>query len=410
MNPSYRIVFYVSGHGFGHTSRTIEVIHAVLRARPEAQIVVKTSAPPRLFARTLRLRSPLEFARGDPELVEASGQAHERGCELVELQCDAGMVQIDSLKVDTAESIRRAVGFQKGLPELIASEAAYLGNSGTRVVVGDIPPLAFAAAHAAGIPSVALGNFTWDWIYDDYRDEAAAGLARDLRRLYAKATVALRLPMAGGFEGMEPVTRDIPFVARHSSRMQDDVRRALGVPPRAEGKPLVLMSFGGYGVAGLDTAALAQLKDYTIATTDSPAFAASPLRRGRPAAHNAIRPAAGVLHISEQQVYDNGLRYEDLVRGADVVVTKPGYGIISEAIANDAALLYTSRGHFVEYDLLVKEMPRYLRARFIEQDDLLRGNWTDALEKLLQQPAPPETPALNGAEIAAAEILRQGQD
>ena len=68
MNPSYRIVFYVSGHGFGHTSRTIEVIHAVLRACPEAHIVVKTSAPHRLFARTPR----------------------RDGCELVELQCDRG--------------------------------------------------------------------------------------------------------------------------------------------------------------------------------------------------------------------------------------------------------------------------------------------------------------------------------
>jgi len=29
MNPSYRIVFYVSGHGFGHTSRATAVIHAL---------------------------------------------------------------------------------------------------------------------------------------------------------------------------------------------------------------------------------------------------------------------------------------------------------------------------------------------------------------------------------------------
>ena len=55
------------------------------------------------------------------------------------------------------------------------------------------------------------------------------------------------------------------------------------------------------------------------------------------------------------------------MRGADVVVTKPGYGIISEAIANDAALLYTSRGDFVEYNVLVREMSRYLRVEFIEQ-------------------------------------------
>ncbi len=220
-----------------------------------------------------------------------------------------------------------------------------------------------------------IGNFTWDWIYDGYRDAAAHAIARDIRRVYRDATLALRLPMAGGFEGLEPITRDIPFIARQSRRTQDDVRHALGLPPRAAGKPLVLMSFGGYGVAGLDTAALADLTDYTIATSDLSARS------------NAIGPADGLLYISEQQVYDNGLRYEDLVRGADVVVTKPGYGIISEAIANGTALLYTSRGDFVEYDLLVREMPRYLRVKFIEQRSLLKGDWSAALAGLLSQAA-----------------------
>jgi hypothetical protein len=393
MNPSYRIVFYVSGHGFGHTSRTIEVILAVLRARPEAHIVVKTAAPLRLFARTLHGR-----------------------CELVEMQCDAGMVQVDSLRVDAAASLRQAVEFQTRVATLIATEAAYLRESGARVAVADIPPFAAAAARAAGIPSVVIGNFTWDWIYEGYRDQAANEVARDIRALYRHATVALRLPMSGGFSGLEPITRDIAFIARRSKRAQDEVRGALGLPPRATGKPLVLISFGGYGVAGLDTAAVGNLKDYTVATTDSPAFAASPLppsreryggtsRPGEPAGDNAIKPAEGLLYISEQQLYDNGLRYEDLVRGADVVVSKPGYGIISEAIANGAALLYTSRGQFLEYDVLVREMPRYLRVEFIEQEDLLSANWSAALHKLMNRPAALEKPPLNGAEIAAEEIL-----
>ena len=395
MNPSYRIVFYVSGHGFGHTSRTIEVIRAVLRARPDAHIVVKTTAPHRLFARTFRLRSHLDCTRGDPELVEGSGQAREGTCELVELQCDAGMVQIDSLNIDTAESIRRAVEFQARVPSLIAAEAAYLRDTDAQVVVADIPPLAIAAARAAGIPSIAIANFTWDWIYDGYRDDAASGVARDMRRLYSSAAIALRLPMAGGFAGLESVTRDVPFVARSSSRSQDEVRRALGLPARAGGKPLVLMSFGGYGVAGLDVSALAALKDYTIATTDSPSN------------NNVISPTPGLLYLSEQQIYDSGLRYEDLVRGADVVVTKPGYGIISEAIANDTALLYTSRGHFVEYDVLVEEMPKYLRSQYIEQKQLLNGDWSAALRELLAKPAPAERPPLNGADVAAGEILKR---
>jgi UDP:flavonoid glycosyltransferase YjiC (YdhE family) len=366
MSPSYRIVFYVSGHGFGHSSRTIEVIHALIRTRPDAHVVVKTAAPHRLFERTLLGR-----------------------CECVELQCDAGMVQIDSLNIDAAESVRQAVAFQQRAAALAAAEGAYLRESHACLTVGDIPALAVAAARAAGIPSVLIGNFTWDWIYEHYRDDDVPTLVRDIRRIYRDTTLALRLPMSGGFEGFTSNPRDIPFVARRSLRTQDDVRRALGLPPRAQGKPLVLTSFGGHGIAGLNTSALAGLTEYTIATTDLTA-----------------NPTAGLLYLSEKQVYDSGLRYEDLVRGADVVVTKPGYGIISEAIANDAALLYTSRGDFVEYDVLVREMPRYLRAEFIEQEALLSGNWSVGLKRLLSQPAPSETPALNGAEVAANEILK----
>lgn len=377
MSSSYRIIFYVSGHGFGHTSRSIEVIHALLYARPDTQIVVKTSAPLRLFSRTLHGR-----------------------CELVELQCDAGMAQIDSLRMDAEASIRQAVEFQKRLPTLVASEAAYLRRIQAHATVGDIPPLAVAAAHAAGIPSIAIANFTWDWIYEDYGGAAALELAREIRRLYQDVTVALRLPVAGGFEGLASKTKDIPFIARRSLRTKDDVRRALGLAPRSAGNPLVLISFGGYGVAGLNSTALATLRDYTIATTDTPSPSAAP------GGANAIQAAPGLLAISEKQIYDSGLRYEDLVRAADVVVTKPGYGIISEAIANGAALLYTSRGRFAEYDVLVREMAKYLRTEFLEQKQLLSGDWSAALDRLLSQNAPPETPALNGADTAAAEILK----
>jgi len=374
VSPSYRIVFYVSGHGFGHTSRTVEVIHALLRARPATRVVVRTSAPRRLFERTLQ---------GQIEFVEFEG--------------DTGMVQLDSLTIDLEESLRRAIEFQRHMPRLAATEAAYLRAYGADLVVGDIPPLAFAAAGGAGVPSIAIGNFTWDWIYDAYPDHSTRPLVDAIRAAYQTATLALRLPMAAGFEGLDSFTRDIPFIARRSQRDADDVRQMLGLPARARGKPLVLMSFGGYGVSGLDTATLASLTEYTIATTDIPAR------------EHTIKPAAGVLYISEQDIYGRGLHYEDLVRAADVVATKPGYGIISEAIANDTALLYTSRGHFAEYDVLVREMPKYLRAEFIEQHDLLSGNWRAALKRLLDQPAPPVKPDVNGAEVAAEEILQQAR-
>ena len=101
--------------------------------------------------------------------------------------------------------------------------------------------------------------------------------------------------------------------------------------------------------------------------------------------------------IDENAMYDRGYRYEDLVRAVDVVVTKPGYGIISECIANDTALLYTSRGDFREYQVLVDAMPEYLRCAFIDHADLFAGRWQPHLDALLAQPAPPIRPAINGA-------------
>jgi hypothetical protein len=87
------------------------------------------------------------------------------------------------------------------------------------------------------------------------------------------------------------------------------------------------------------------------------------------------------------------------------VVTKPGYGIIAECIANDAAVLYTDRGRFAEYDVLVEAMPRYLRARFMPREDLFRGRWRDHLDAVVAQPSPPERPRTDGAQVAASYLL-----
>ena len=50
-------------------------------------------------------------------------------------------------------------------------------------------------------------------------------------------------------------------------------------------------------------------------------------------------------------------------------------------------------------------MPRILRSRYISQEDLLAGRWADGIDALLAQPPPPERPAVNGADVAADQIL-----
>ena len=370
------IVFYVSGHGFGHASRTIEVINAILVRRPETRIGVRTAAPRWLF--DLTVKGKVTFST---------------------LETDTGVVQIDALTLDEADSIRRASAFHSDLVTRAASETRILRELGAGLIVGDIPPLAFAVGAAAGIPSIAIGNFTWDWVYADYpRVRLAPSLLPAIRGAYARASMALRLPMSGGFETIANV-KDIPFIARHAGRTREEVCKILKLPAD---KPIILASFGGYGLPGLDTDALAKLKKYTAITT-----ANLPLGRGRKEMPTAERKGS-FISLNEEAMYDAGVRYEDLVGAAEAVVTKPGYGIISECIANDAAMLYTSRGHFPEYDVLVDDLPKYLRSAFINHDDLFAGKWETHLDKLLAQPKQKnyKKPDTNGADVAAEILLK----
>ena len=354
------LVTYVSGHGFGHASRTIELLNALADRAPDVRLVVRSAVAPWLFARTAR-----------PTVV------------LEPLECDTGAVQIGSLHLDPDETVRQARAFMREWPARVDAEAAVLRAHGATLVLADIPPLGIAAAKAAGVPAVAMSNFTWDWIYAAY--PGAGDLSRAIGDIYATADLALRLPLWGGFATFPQIV-DLPFIARRSRRNRDEVRRAFDLPLD---RPLALVSFGGYGVRQLPLGRLDCLDEWDIVVS-SAGEETAPLPRG-------------VHHVREGAMYESGLRYEDLVGTVDVVITKPGYGILSDCIANGAAMLYTPRGRFAEYDVMVAEMPGMLRCHRLELDAFEDGRWSAGLRELSGVAAPP-LPRTDGAAVVAAMI------
>jgi L-arabinokinase len=359
-------VFYITGHGFGHAARQFAIVNALAGQRPDLTIVVRTPVPEWLIRRSV------------PASVRLEAGA-----------VDTGAIQRGSLDVDVPATLAAAAAFYAGAEAWLDCEAAFLRGTGARLVVSDIPPLPIAAAHRAGVPAIGISNFTWDWIYEDYdARRLAPGLVERIGDWYALAREAWRLPMHGGFATMAPV-RDLPLVARVGRAPRDTVRRALGLPLD---RPLVLVSLGGFGAAGLDiAAAAASLEGVADVVLTS---------------YDAIAPGAKVHRVDEPSLYGQALRYEDLVGAVDVVASKPGYGIISECGANGTALLYTDRGRFCEYDVLVREMPRYVKGRFIAQEALRAGDWREAVTALLATPARPRTSA-EGAAVAAAWLTER---
>jgi hypothetical protein len=360
------VVFYISGHGLGHASRQVEIVNALGGMRPDLQIVLRTSAPAWFFDRTVRV-----------------------AFTLIAGATDTGVIQIDSLRLDEAATIDAAWDFHATLADRAKREAAMLREHDARFVIADAPPLGCAAADVAELPCVVIANFTWDWIYEAYASSRsdAPDLVPVIREAYARAEAGWRLPLHGGFATFRSIV-DVPFVARHARHLRVEVCERLRLPADV---PLVLSSFGGYGVQGFDPNTLDCLSSCGVVLTEREHVDGADAR-------------AGIHVVPESDLYGASLRYEDLVAAVDIVVTKPGYGIIAECLANRTALVYTSRGHFREYDVLVSEMPRFLRSAFIAQDALLAGRWREALDRVMIAGNPPECPPTNGAEVVAGMI------
>jgi L-arabinokinase len=351
------IVAYVSGHGYGHATRVGEVLRTVRSRAPEARLTVVTSGPERLYRTALP--GPFDFRV---------------------LACDVGIAQGDALSIDVTETERRCRELGARFARVAADEAAWLRASGARVVLGDVPPLAFAAAAAAGLPGVALANFSWDWIY---RHMGLAEAAEQAAAEYAKAALLLELPFAGDLS-VFPRRERVPLVARRPRLTRDDARSRLGL---ADG-PVVLLSFGGFGLPSLDHGPLADAAGYTFLTTDGE----GPL-------------PANVRRLDAAALPRDGLAYVDLVAAADIVVTKPGYGIVSDAVAARTRLVYTERGDFPEYEILVRELPRWLPCRHVGNADLAAGRLQPALREVLAEPWPAPPADVRGAEVAAERLL-----
>lgn len=356
MKPTVAVA--VSGHGFGHAVRAAEVARALLDRG--ARVLLRTDAPTWLFP-------------PDAERLPSPGWP-----------LDIGVVQRDGLEMDIDATRAAWREFSRGFERRAEVEARAL--KGVDVLVGDIPPLAFAAAAKAQVPSFALTNFTWDWIYGIWND--FEDIMERIRSSYAHARALLRLPLhsedADAFSAFRCV-RDVPLIARCATQDRYEVRRRYGLPSQAR---VVLLSFGGFTANGLQLGRLADWREYLFVLTP-------PL-------------ATGICKVPDNVRVLNppAAEYVSLLAACDAVVTKPGYGIVADCLANRVAVLFTDRGPFREYDVLADALLRLGRARYINRADVLAGDFGPHLDALLELRTPWIEQPINGADVVADVLLQ----
>nr|WP_296751272.1 hypothetical protein [Thioalkalivibrio sp.] len=296
------------------------------------------------------------------------------------LRADIGLVQRSPMLEDIPATLNELAAFLPFRPALVNELARQIADRD--VVVCDISPLGLVAAAAAGVPSVLLENFTWDWIYRAYLDAhpALAPYVDAMAAINSRADVHVQT---------EPVCRPDPAamtvapIARQLREPRSAVRDRLGVELDV---PLVLVSMGGVPAQYPFLARLRGRRDCVCLL---------------PGAATETRREGALLALPARSDF----YHPDLVNACDALVCKAGYSTLAEARQAGVPLAWFPREHFPESPVLDAFIEREMPGIRLQPSDWDDGAWIDHLPRLLalgrRRPA-----ATRGADQVARRLLR----
>lgn len=351
-----RFAIYISNHGYGHASRMAALAKEFNRFGIWTEI--RTNRPNFLFSDLMPNHARLSVA-----------------------ELDFGVVHAEMLKTDLDRTRSALLELFSRRTEIVEREVQFLREQHIDCVVADIPFLIFEAASYAGLPVLAISNFDWHYIYSEIfaNDVSLRPVINTIFGLYSKAKLSYRLPFSDLCSmGAFPDAQMVGILARKKDNYLD-IRKRHDLDPMF---PIALSSHGGEGEIDLGLDAFLKVwPGYLISGSDS-------LQ-----ADNHIR-------------IEKDADFLDYLKAADILITKPGYSSLAEAVGHGKTIFFRQRLNYPEERVLTAGLRGYPKAYDLGQKQINRSNWKALLSKVSEGTKKQTHPRYHiaNAEIAALMI------
>jgi hypothetical protein len=348
----------ITNHGFGHATRTAAVVAEIQRLCPEILIILVTTAPRWLLDSYISgdfIHRPRAF--------------------------DVGILQSDSLTMDRSTTLEKLQEIRRQERSLIASEVNFIRQNRVGLVLADIPPLATAIAHAAGVPCWMMSNFGWDFIYRGLGSEFGE-IADWISGLFSQCDRLFRLPFHEPMSAFPEIT-DVGLTGGSPHYEPEVIREKFNLNSAESSiEKTVLLTFGGLGLDQIPYENLARFPNWQFITFD----------RQAPDLPNLLK------------ITDRQYRPVDFMPLCDRVVSKPGYGTFAEACRLGIPLVSITRDDFAEAALLLAGIQNYLPHCIVQPEAFFKGDWS-FLSASLQPPHQTQPIATDGNTAIAQAVI-----
>jgi hypothetical protein len=351
----------ISGHGFGHAAQTVPILNELGRHLPRLTAILRTTVPAPFFKARLTI----------PWSLQA-------------VQQDIGCLQRGPLDIDIPATWEAHHAFHASWKERMAAEVSALAAARPAVLLADTSYLAVSAGKQAGIPAIVVASFTWSDVLQCFDDSSPKNQAivSAIRRAYGEAEMALRIAPGLPLSGISKVI-DIGPIAEPARGERQRLRSYLGI---TASERLVLVGFGGIPLETLPWDQMERMEGYQ--------FLVDGLERVSPRVHSLSSVP---------------FSFKSALASVDMIMTKPGYGTIVEAVALGLPVVYVRRYNFADEAPLVQFLHDHGCGCELSKGDFNSGNWRPALEAVsAPTPGPPGQP-MTGAVDAAKALLQYFQ-
>ncbi len=335
-----RIAYFISPHGFGHAARASAVMCAVHEMDPTIHFEIFTTIPPWFFEDSL-----------------VGPFTHHA------VVTDIGLIQETPLYADLAGTVERLDRFIPFEKEWICKLAREMERLNCALIVCDIAPMGIAVAREAGVPSLLVENFTWDWVYEEY-EGSHGGLRRHADYLGALFSQADYHVQTEPVCSPRPVDLTVPPVSRRARGTGKEVRERLNIP---DGNRMVLITMGGVPEDYRGMKGLSLPKDVYVVVSG---------------AGSSLEIHGNLIALPHRSEFF----HPDLVAAADVVVGKVGYSTLAEVYHGGVPFGFIKRPNFRESDILSAYIEDQMSGLAVDEESFRTGEWVSIVPRLLEMP------------------------
>ncbi|MGX5475099.1 glycosyltransferase family protein [Bacillus toyonensis] len=291
-------VFYISEYGFGHATRCIALIRAILSTREDVHVIICNS-----------------FAM---QFIRASLAEYEDKVIFHDVETDIGFVlKESSLELDKEKLEKSYEEFCTKLPQKINNEMDFLSAFSVDCIISDISPIAFEIADKLEVPSIGISNFTW---YTAYKNSIPDNSLQVFKNMYKKMDYFYTLAGSDEENLARLNTTSFNFYSRTINLLE--VKRLRNkLNPTGE-KQVIFMPLG----MKIDIGDITKLP---LWNDERYVFIMS---------YNMK-----IKHKNVHKIPENYTESQNYVAVADCIISKAGWGTVSEAILQNKSLLIIDR-------------------------------------------------------------------